>query len=78
MFPYELASAAHNAAISNKIRKLQAIGTVTVGHGGDLDDDKVNDILDDMDFDRNNKVCSHVIERMLPQLNNMVKQEMMY
>ena len=78
MFPYELTAAARNAAIASKVRKLQAIGTVAVGYGGDMDDDAVDDILDDMDFDRNNKVCSHVIERMMPQLNQMVEREKAY
>ena len=78
VFPYELAAAARNAAIASKVRKLQAIGMVAAGYGGDMDDDTVDDILDDMDFDRNNKVCSHVIERMLPQLNQLVEQEKIY
>lgn len=78
MFPYELAAAARNVAIASKVRKLQAIGMVAAGYGGDMEDDTVDDILDDMDFDRNNKVCSHVIERMLPQLNQLVEQEKIY
>ena len=77
-FPYELAAAARNAAIASKVRKLQGIAMVAAGYGGDMDGDTVDDILDDMDFDRNNKVCSHVIERMMPQLNTMVEREMMY
>ena len=47
VFPYELAAAARNAAIASKIRKLQAIGMVAAGYGGDMDDDTVDDILDD-------------------------------
>lgn len=78
VFPYELAAAARNAAIASKVRKLQGIGMVAAGYGGDMDDDTVDDILDDMDFDHNNKVCSHVIERMLPQLNQLVEQEKIY
>ena len=78
VFPYELAAAARNAAIASKVRKLQAIGMVAAGYGGDMDDGTVDDILDDMDFDRNSKVCSHVIERMMPQLNQMVEQEKIY
>lgn len=78
MFPYELAAAARNAAIASKVRKLQSIGMVAVGYGGDMEDDTVDDILDDMDFDRNNKVCSHVIERMMPQLNRLVEREKIY
>ena len=78
MFPYELAAAERNAAIASKVRKLQVIGMGAAGYGGDMDDDTVDDILDDMDFDRNSKVCSHVIERMMPQLNQMVEREKIY
>lgn len=78
MLPYELAAAARNAAIASKVRKMQVIGMVAAGYGGDMEDDTVDDILDDMDFDRNNKVCSHVIELMMPQLNELVKREKMY
>ena len=78
MFPYELAAAARNVVIASKIRKLQAIGMVAAGYGGIMEDDTVDDILDDMDFDRNNKVCSHVIELMMPQLNELVKREKIY
>lgn len=78
MLPYELAAAARNAAIASNVRKLQAIGMVVAGYGGIMEDDTVDDILDDMDFDRNNKVCSHVIELMMPQLNELVKREKIY
>ena len=78
MIPYELAAAVRNAAIAAKVRKLQVIGMVAAGYGGDMEDDTVDDILDDMDFDRNNKVCSHVIERMMPQLSELVKREKIY
>ena len=77
-FPYELAAAARNVTIASKVRKLQGIAMVAAGYGGDMDGDTVDDILDDMDFDRNNKVCSHVIERMMPQLNQMVEREKAY
>lgn len=78
VFPYELAAAARNVAIASKVRKLQVIGMVAAGYGGDMDDDTVDEILDDMDFDHNNKVCSYVIERMLTQLNQLVGQEKIY
>ena len=78
MFPYELAAAARNAAIATKVRKLQVIGMVAAEYGGNMEDDTVDDILDDMDFDRNNKVCSHVIELMMPQLNQLVEREKIY
>lgn len=78
VFPYELAAAERNAATASKVRNLQGIAMVAEGYGGDMEDDTVDDILDDMDFDCNSKVCSHVIERMLPQLTKMVEREMVY
>lgn len=78
VFPYELAAAARNAAIASKVRKLQATAMVAAGYGGDMDGDAVDDILGDMDFDQYSKVCCPQIERMMPQLNKMVEQEMMY
>lgn len=78
VFPYELAAATCNAAIASKVRKLQVTAMVAAGYGGDMDDDTVDDILDDMDFDRNNKVCCPLIERMMPQLNKMVERELTY
>ena len=78
VFPYELAAATCNAAIASKVRKLQVTVMVAAGYGGDMDDDTVDDILDDMDFDRNNKVYCPLIERMMPQLNKMVERELTY
>lgn len=76
-FPYELAAAARNSAITSKISKLQAIGIVAAGYGGDMDDDTVDEILDSLDFDFNNKVCCPVIEWMLPQLNKIAERALM-
>ena len=78
VFSYELAAAAHNSAIASKVRKLQGVATVAAGYGGDMKDDAVDDILDDMDFDHNNKVCCPLIDRMMPHLNKLVEKEMMY
>ena len=78
VFPYELAAAARDAAIASKVRKLQGIARIAVGYGGDMDDDMVDDILDAMDFDRYNKVCCPLIDRMMPRLNKMAEREMMY
>lgn len=78
VFPYELAAAAHDAAIASKVRKLQGIGRIAAGYGGDMDAAMVDDILDAMDFDRNNKVCCPLIDRMMPRLNKMAEREMMY
>ena len=73
VFPYELAAAARNAAIASKVGKLLGIATIAAGYGGDMDDNIVDDILDDMDFDRYNNVCCPLIEQMMPQLNKMVE-----
>ena len=35
-------------------------------------------LLYEVDFDRYNKVCSHVIERMMLQLNQLVEREKIY
>lgn len=78
IFPYELTAVARSAAIASKVRNLQTIAMVAAGYGGDMKDDAVNDILDNMDFDHNNKVCCLLIDRMMPQLNKMVEREMMY
>lgn len=74
VFHYELAAASRNAVIASKIRKLQGIAMVAAGHGGDMDNDTVDDILDDMDFDRNSKVCCPIIEQMMPRLDKMVER----
>lgn len=78
VFPYELAAATRNATIASKVRKLQATAMVAAGYGGDMDDNMVDDILDDMDFDRYSKVCCPLVERMMPQLNKMVERELTY
>lgn len=72
VFPYELAAATRDTAIASKVRKLQAIGAVAVGYGGDMDGDMVDDILDGIDFTHNGRVACRVIERMLPRLQKMV------
>lgn len=38
VFPYELAAAARNAAIASKVRKLQVIGMVAAGYGGNMEE----------------------------------------
>ena len=78
VFPYELAAAARKSAIASKVRKLQGVATVAAGYGGEMKDDAVDDILDDMDFGHNNKVCCPLIDRMMPHLNKLVEKEMMY
>lgn len=56
------------------IRKLMAIALVATGCGVDLPEDAVDELLDDLDFFYN-KVRGPQIERMLPQLNQMVEEE---
>ena len=57
-------------------RKLAAIALVAAGYAGDMDEELANELLDDMDFDRNGKVKCRKIEGMLPKLMNMVEGEM--
>lgn len=56
-------------------RKLAAIAVVAAGYGGNMDEELVNALLDDMDF-FNNKVKCRKIEQMLPKLMKMVEEEM--
>lgn len=56
-------------------RKLAAIAVVAAGHGGDMDEELCNELLDDMDF-HYNKVKCRKIEGMLPKLMKMVEGEM--
>lgn len=65
----------HDLRIDKDVRKLSAITIVVGGYGGDMPEDLCNELLDDMDF-YYNKVKCRKIERMLPQLNKMVEDEM--
>ena len=56
-------------------RKLAAIAVVAAGYGGDMDEELANELLDDMDFDRYDKVKCQKIEQMLPKLMKMVEGE---
>ena len=56
--------------------KLAAIAIVAAGYGGDMDEESVNELLDNMDFDRYGKVKCRMIEQMLPRLMKMVEGEM--
>ena len=57
-------------------RKLAAIAVVAAGYGGDMDEEVVNELLDDMNFDKYGKVKCRKIEGMLPKLMKMVESEM--
>ncbi len=56
-------------------KKLAAIAVVVAGYGGDMDEELVNTLLDDMDYDRYGKVKCPKIEGMLPKLMKMVEGE---
>ncbi len=56
--------------------KLAAIAVVAAGYGGDMDEELVNALLDNMDFDRYGKVKCPKIEGMMPKLMKMVEGEM--
>lgn len=56
--------------------KLAAISLVAAGYAGDMPEDLVNELLDDMDFDRYGKVKCRAIEQLMPQLMKMVESEM--
>ncbi len=56
--------------------KLAATTIVAAGFGGDMDEELVNALLDDMDFDMYGKVKCPKIEQMLPKLMKMVEGEM--
>ena len=55
-------------------RKLAAITIVAGGYGGDMPEDQVYDLLDDIDF-YYNKVKCRKIEKLLPVFNKLVIEE---
>lgn len=57
-------------------RRLAAIAVVAAGYGGDMDEELCNELLDDMDFDKYDKVKCRKIEGMMPKLMKMVEGEM--
>ena len=65
---------AYNFSIDKDARRLGAICVVAGGYGGDMRDDKANELLDDIDF-YYNKVKCRKIEQMLPTLNKLVVSE---
>ncbi len=64
----------YNFSIDKDARRLGAICVVAGGYGGDMQDDKANELLDDIDF-YYNKVKCRKIEQMLPTLNKLVVSE---
>lgn len=55
-------------------RKLAAITVVAAGYAGDMPEDQSDELLDDIDF-HFNKVKCNKIERMMPQLDKLVEEE---
>ena len=64
----------YNFSIDKDARRLGAICVVAGGYGGDMQDDKANELLDDINF-YYNKVKCRKIEQMLPTLNKLVVRE---
>ena len=64
----------YNFSIDKDARRLGAICVVAGGYGGDMVEDKANELLDDIDFCYN-KVKCRKIEQMLPTLNKLVVKE---
>lgn len=73
--PYELQQAMHQPSTAKTARRLQATAVVALGYGGDMPDEQVIDILDDLDF-LNDTVYSSLIEEMRPLLQRMVEDEL--
>mgnify|MGYP003306510130 CR=1 FL=1 len=64
----------YNFSIDKDARRLGAICVVAGGYGGDMKEEKANELLDDIDF-YYNKVKCRKIEQMLPTLNKLVVAE---
>lgn len=75
MLPYVLPEEGKLPQYAKVRKQLVAIGIVAAGFGGDISEDRMFDLLDDIDF-RFNKVYCSKIERMLPVLNEMVREQL--
>lgn len=64
----------YNFSTDKDARRLGAICVVAGGYGGDIKEEKANELLDDIDF-YYNKVKCRKIEQMLPALNKLVVAE---
>ena len=65
---------AFDVKTDKEVRKLSAILLVAGGYGGDMPETLCYDLLGDIDFCYNRVKCRE-IERLLPELNELVKQE---
>ena len=75
MLPYVLPEEGKLPQYAKVRKQLVAIGIVAAGFGGDISEDRMFDLLDDIDF-RFNKVYCRKIEEMLPVLNEMVREQL--
>lgn len=75
MLPYVLPEEGRQLQYAKVRKQLIAISIVAAGFGGDISEDRMFDLLDDIDF-RFNKVYCRNIEEMLPVLNEMVREQL--
>ena len=75
MLPYVLPEEGKLPHYAKVRKQLVAIGIVAAGFGGDISEDRMFYLLDDIDF-RFNKVYCRNIEEMLPVLNEMVLEQL--
>lgn len=75
MLPYVLPEEGKQLQYAKVRKQLIAISIVAAGFGGDISEDRMFDLLDDIDF-RFNKVYCRNIEEMLPVLNEMVREQL--
>ena len=75
MLPYVLPEEGKLPQYAKVRKQLVAISIVAAGFGGDISEDRMFDLLDDIDF-RFNKVYCRNIEEMLPVLNEMVREQL--
>ena len=75
MLPYVLPDEGKQLQYAKVRKQLVAISIVAAGFGGDISEDRMFDLLDDIDF-RFNKVYCRNIEEMLPVLNEMVREQL--
>ncbi len=73
LFP-QILTAQYNILTDKDARKLSGIFMVAGGYGGDMPEELVDELLDDIDFYYNHVKCRK-IEQMLPQLYKRAEAE---
>lgn len=73
--PYTIGGAREDQKSSKACHKLIAMAIVAGGYGGDMEEERMYDLLDDIDF-HYNKVKCPLIEKLLPWLYKKVEEEM--